>query len=94
MEIQCHKGFYLKHKAAINNTKISSLICGTILIFNEHNFQYLLVVSSPTMKFFGESFFANDLMGTLITLHGKENMTNAETVPSWFLLNLKVVQVT
>ena len=29
-------------------------------------------------------------MDTLITQHGKEIMTYAETVPSWFLLNLKV----
>ena len=47
----------------------------------------LLVVRSPTVKSFAEYFFANDLMGTLI-------MTYAKTVPSWFLLNLKVVQVT
>ena len=67
MEIQCHKGFPLKPKAAINNTENSSLICKKILIFNEHNFQYLLVVRSPIVKFFGEYFFANDLMGTLIT---------------------------
>ena len=67
IEIQCHKGFHLKPKAAINNTEISSLICKTILIFNEHNFQYLLVVCNPTVKFFGELFFANDLTGTLIT---------------------------
>ena len=36
VEIQCH----LKPNAAINYTKISSLICGTILTFDEHNFQY------------------------------------------------------
>ena len=67
IKIQCHKGFHLKPKAAINNTEISSPICKTILIFNEHNFQYLLLVRSPTVKFFGEEFFADDLMGTLIT---------------------------
>ena len=39
MEIQCHKGFHLKPKAAINYTEISSRICKTISIFNEHNFQ-------------------------------------------------------
>ena len=66
-EIQCHKGFHLKPKTANNNTEISSLICKTILIFTKHNFQYLLVVRSPTVELFGESFFANDLMGTLIT---------------------------
>ena len=54
VEIQYHKGFHLKPKAAINNTEISSLICKTILIFSEHNSQYLLVVRSPTVKFFGE----------------------------------------
>ena len=27
IEIQCHKGFHLKPKAAINCTEISSLIC-------------------------------------------------------------------
>ena len=53
-EIQCHEGFHLKPKAAINNTEISSLICKTVLVFNEHNFQYLLVVRSPIVKFFGE----------------------------------------
>ena len=40
IEIQYHKRFHLKPKAAINYTEISSLICKTILIFNEHNFQY------------------------------------------------------
>ena len=45
------KEFHLKPNAAINKTKISSLICKTILIFNEHNFQYLIVVHSPTVKF-------------------------------------------
>ena len=39
-EIQCHKGFHLKPKAAINYTEISLLICKTILFFNEYNFQY------------------------------------------------------
>ena len=67
IEIQCHKGFYLKPKAAISSIEISSLICKTISIFNEHNFQYLHVVHSPTVKFFAEQFFANDLMGMLIT---------------------------
>ena len=67
IEIQCDKGFHLKLNAAINNTEISSLICKTILIFNEPNFQCLLVVRIPTVKFFGEYFFANDLMGMLIT---------------------------
>ena len=34
-------------------------------------------------------------MGTLITsCYGAELMTYPETVPSWFLLNLKVVQAT
>ena len=46
IEIQCQKGFYLKPKAAVNNTEISSLICKTILTFNEQNFHYLLVVCS------------------------------------------------
>ena len=46
--------FHLKPKAAINSTEISSLIRKTILIFNEHNFQHLLVVRSPTVKFLGE----------------------------------------
>ena len=41
-------------KAAINKTEISSLICKTILILNEHNFQYLLVVRSPSVRFIGE----------------------------------------
>ena len=54
IEIHCHNGFHLKPKAAINNTEISSLICETILIFNEHSYQYLLVVRSLTLKFFGE----------------------------------------
>ena len=35
-------------KAAISNTEISPLIFETILIFNEYNFQYLLVVRSHT----------------------------------------------
>ena len=54
MEIKRHKRFNLKPKAAINSTEVSSVICKTILIFNEHNFQYLLVVRSPTVKFFRE----------------------------------------
>ena len=53
----------------------------------------LFVVRSPAVKFFEEYFFAIDLIGTLIT-PGTEMMTYAETFPSWFLLNLKVVQVT
>ena len=40
IEIQCQEGSHLKPKATINYTEISSLICKTILIFNEHNFQY------------------------------------------------------
>ena len=38
----------------------------------------LFVVRSPAGKFFGEYFFDNDLIGTLIT-PGTEMMTNAET---------------
>ena len=53
----------------------------------------LPVVRSSTVKFSGEYFFDNDLMGTLIT-PGMEIMTYAETGPSCFLLNLKVDQVT
>ena len=40
IDIQCHERFHLKPKADINCTEISSLICKTILTFNEHNFQY------------------------------------------------------
>ena len=68
IEIQCHKRFHLKPKAAINYTEISSLICKTILIFNEHDFQnYSLYAKftnkklnvnifeySPAVKFLGE----------------------------------------
>ena len=36
IEIQCHKRFHLKPNAAVNYTEISSLICKTISIFNEH----------------------------------------------------------
>ena len=51
---QCHKEFHLMSKAAINKTEISPLVCKTILILNEHNFQYLLVVRSPSVRFIGE----------------------------------------
>ena len=38
----------IKPKAAINCTKILSLICKTILIFNEHSFQYDLLYAKFT----------------------------------------------
>ena len=51
----------------LTSHSILALLSRTSLIFNEHNFQYLHVVRSPTVKFFVELFFAADLMGTLIT---------------------------
>ena len=48
IEIQCRKRFHLKSKAAINYTEISSLICETILIFNEHSFQCNLLYAKFT----------------------------------------------
>ena len=65
----------LKPKVAIDYTEISSLICKTILIFNEHNFQNYFVLCkiywyeklsvyifayNPAVKFLGEQFFSND----------------------------------
>ena len=100
IDIQCHKQFHLKPKAAINYTEISSLICKTILIFNEHNFQYnslyakftdiknLPVVQSLTVKFRGNNCSLMTSCARWL-VHGTEIMTYAETVSSWFLLNLK-----
>ena len=80
IEVQCRKRFNLKPKAAIDNTEISSLICKTILIFNKHRFQYLLVVPQWNSL---ESNFSLMTWWTRWLLCGTEITTKAETVPCW-----------
>ena len=93
IEIRCHKGFHLKPKAAINNTEISSLICKTILFSMNTIFSiYLWSVVRPWNSL--ESNLSLMTWWARWLLHGKEIMINAKIVPSWFPLNLKVIQIT
>ena len=101
IEIQCHKGFHLNPKAAINYTEISSLICHRYW-YNGGKHDWRLsshLIPSNLWSFvlqwnFLESNFSLMIHWARWFLHNTELMTYADTVPSWFLLNLKVIQVT
>ena len=93
MITECHKGFHLKPKAAINNTEIWSLIWKQFQFSMNTSFSiYLWSVVWQWNSL--ESNFSLMTWWARWLLHRTEIMTNAETVPIWFLLNLEVVQVT